>query len=110
MLHQSQLPELKRTPRPERRMGYFYVSRLIVEEHWDKLLVVMPHIVPLQVQYRPDMDAYEYLAHSELFEVIERGYCAPIYDCIFTRVPSTADEPSAYTFEFKRSPFERRRY
>lgn len=106
-LNHRDVPGIKSTPRSARRLGYFYVSDIMVEQHWEQLLLVMPHIVPVEVKFRVDIQAYEYLAFSPLFEKSEVGTVAPCYECILTKVLGAEGEPPTYTFEFKRSAFPR---
>lgn len=102
MLRYRDIKPIKETPRPKPRLGYFHVSAEVLQYHWDHLLIVMPHIVPLQVEYRADLQAYRYLAHSELFEPSDYGVVAPEYEIIFTRVQGVDGEPDTFTFEFKK--------
>lgn len=102
MLKLRDIPNIKRQPRPEPRLGFFYVSDIIVDEHWDQLLILMPHIVPLEVVYRAERRAYRYLCHSELFEPSDRGVVPPEYEVVLSRVPGEGEAPDTYTFEFKR--------
>lgn len=87
---------------PRRNLGRFYVSDVMVENYWESMLVVMASIVPVQVSYRYDIHAYEYIAHSALFEEVPVGMMAPLYECHFRKVPIEGGDGHTVTFEFKR--------
>lgn len=87
---------------PRRNLGRFYASDVMVENYWESMLVVMASIVPVQVGYRHEIQAYEYLAHSTLFDEVPEGMLAPLYECHFKKVPVEGGEGHTITFEFKR--------
>ena len=96
----------KRPRSPRRRLGYFYVSDVVARNYWEELLPVMASVVPIQVEFRADLCAFEYLAFSHLFEEVPEGMVAPCYECILTKVPHIeegAEATFSITFEFKRS-------
>lgn len=105
------LEPIGKPPRsPRRHLGYFYVSDVMARYYWEELLPVMASVVPIEVEFRFDLNAFEYLAHSHLFEEVEEGMVAPCYDCILTKVPHTEDSGETTfttTFEFKRSSYPR---
>jgi len=100
----------KRQRSPRRRLGYFYVSDVMARYYWEELLPIMASVVPVEVEFRFDLNAFEYLAHSHLFEEVEEYLVAPCYDCILTKVQHTDDSGEttfSTTFEFKRSSYQR---
>lgn len=98
------MPNLaEKIPCSPQRLGYFYVSDVLALDHWEELLPVMASVVPVSVAYRADLQSFEYLAFSNLFEEVKPGVAAPCYEVIFTRVAITGGEGFTLTFEFKRS-------
>jgi len=65
----------------KRNLGVFRIDVETIERNLEEVCEVfsMLKIIPLRVDYRPEFDAYEYLAIGERFEKVQEGCSAPEY-------------------------------
>lgn len=67
----------------ERRLGRFRVSRTLLDKNWRLLKPLFENVVPVYVENRFHEDSMEYVAYSELFEVVPEGIRIPEYEFVF---------------------------
>ncbi|TES88952.1 MAG: hypothetical protein E3J94_07260 [Desulfobacteraceae bacterium] len=68
----------------KRNLGVFRINAQIVENKPDEVaeMFALLKIVPLKVEYRPDWDAYQYLAIGEGFPELKEHHPAPEYEIV----------------------------
>lgn len=66
----------------KRNLGFFRIKSNLVDKNPEEVATIfsMLKIVPLKAEYRPDWDAFEYLAIGERFEKIPQHSLAPEYE------------------------------
>jgi hypothetical protein len=79
-----------------RKIGVVTIPERTYQEEPEKVQLIFSNLVPLRIERRYDLAAYEIMAISEAFGEIEEGSIAPPYEAIFR-------EEDENTFvEFKR--------
>lgn len=73
---------MKLTPN---RMGKFSISLELFEQGWEKLVPLLEGMFILEARFSYDSRAWEYLALSEKFDLVQEGSPAPDYKIEFTR-------------------------
>jgi len=73
----------------ERRIGIFTVDIFAIEDNDDAVLrTFMSNFIITRAEYRYDLQAFEYIAYSALFDVIDQGDIIPVYN--ITLIPNTS--------------------
>ena len=65
-----------------RRLGKFIINRELVEEYPKHVQQIMGMCVIYRAEYLMYREAIEYIAISDLFDVLPVGYEAPVYTWI----------------------------
>lgn len=62
-----------------RRVGRFFISAELIDENPNEMMQLFSQTVILRCEYRYDMQAFEFSARSELFEMNEPALSVPLY-------------------------------
>ncbi len=98
-------PELPVSPR---KLGRFLVPAADFQQ-WDRLLPLMAQMVVMATVYHPDIEAVEYTAFCERFEVSDPDTIPPLYEyriemrergahLFMRKSPEPTNEPSPFPF------------
>ena len=66
-----------------RRVGVITIPKRAYYEEPESVQLIFSNLIPLRVQERYDLNAFEVTAISEGFDIIEEGSLAPPYEAIF---------------------------
>ena len=78
-----------------RKIGIVTIPRKMVLFQPEKVQLVYSNLIPIRVTERYDLAAYEVMAISEEFDIIDEGSIAPPYKAIFKE----EDENTFVVFE-----------
>lgn len=70
-----------------RNLGSFRITAFMIEKNPEVIAEVFSRlkIVPLKVEYRPDVQAFEYLAIGEKFEELKKFEVALAYEFVIKK-------------------------
>lgn len=75
------------TPRYEHRLGRFRFNGEVLRGRWSEIISgqIFGRFVVIEARTRIEYDCIEYLAFSDLFDPLEEGMMAPLYDVLISR-------------------------
>jgi len=88
--------QINQKSRPEtKRLGRFFVSTGMFYHHAENIAETLASIrfLPVRVEHRADMDAFEMAGISESFDPITQGSVVPMYEI---RIRTRADDGKEY--------------
>jgi len=76
------VPGARPAPTTTKRLGRFFVSTAIFIHHGVNIAETLAHIrfLPVRVEHRADMDAFEMSGISEQFDEVTYGAVVPMYE------------------------------
>lgn len=66
-----------------KKRGTIYISVADYHNDPDKVQQIYANILPYQVELRFDRDAFEVMALSEAFDIVDDGEVNPVYEPVF---------------------------